>query len=64
MKLWGFFDKNDISKEERERQEIKRILEEYDIFKGVEFEVILPEKQLKTSGSSGTKKGVATLVLE
>ena len=57
----GFFDKNDISKEERERQEIKRILEKYDIFKGVEFEVILPEKQLKTSGSSGTKKGVATL---
>ena len=57
----GFFDKNDISKEERERQEIKRIFEKYDIFKGVEFEVILPEKQLKTSGSSGTKKGVATL---
>ena len=28
----GFFDKKDISKEERERQEIKRILEEYDIF--------------------------------
>ncbi len=61
MKLWGFFDKNDISKEERKRQEIERILQENDIFKGVEFEVILPEKQLKTSGSSGKKKGVATL---
>lgn len=57
----GIFDKNDAEKEEKEKQRIKKVLEKYDIFKGVECEVILPEKQLKMSGSSGAKKGVATL---
>ncbi|ALT69001.1 hypothetical protein sm9_1220 [Methanobrevibacter millerae] len=60
--IMGIFDRDDgLSEEEREQQQIKKFLEENDIFKGVECEVILPEKQLKTSGSSGTKKGVATL---
>ena len=58
----GIFDRDDgLSEEEREQQQIKKFLEENDIFKGVECEVILPEKQLKTSGSSGAKKGLATL---
>ena len=56
----GFFN-DDTDKEERKRQEREKALEKYDIFKGVECEVILPEKQLKISGSSGAKKGVATL---
>lgn len=58
--IMGFFN-DDTDKEERKRQERRRALEKYDIFKGVECEVILPEKQLKISGSSGAKKGVATL---
>ena len=57
MGLFG----SDISPEEREREMIEETLSEYNIFEGIECEVILPEKQLKTSGSSGKKKGVATL---
>ena len=57
MGLFG----SDISPEERERQRIEETLGEFNIFEGIECEVIFPEKQLKTSGSSGTKKGLATL---
>lgn len=56
----GFFDGN-MSKEEREEQYKRETLEKNDVFKGVECELILPEKQLRTQGSSGAKKGVATL---
>lgn len=61
--LWdnmGLFS-SDISLEEREQQRKEKVLEENNIFEGIECDVILPEKQLKTSGSSGTKKGIATL---
>lgn len=57
MGLFG----NDISPEEKERQRMEKTLEEFNIFEGIECEVIFPEKQLKTSGSSGAKKGLATL---
>ncbi|WP_297827739.1 SHOCT domain-containing protein [uncultured Methanobrevibacter sp.] len=56
----GFFS-SDITPEEREQQRIEKTLGEFNIFEGVECEVIFPEKQLKTTGSSGTKKGLATL---
>ena len=56
----GLFS-SDISPEERKQKEIEETLEEYNIFEGIECEIILPEKQLKTSGSSGKKKAVATL---
>ncbi len=59
---------NTKSPEEKEQERIKweqkrtdETLGEFNIFEGFECEVILPEKQLKTSGSSGTKKGLATL---
>jgi molecular chaperone DnaJ len=52
----GFFS-SDVSPEEREQQRIEEALTKYNIFEGIECEVILPEKQLKTSGSSGAKKG-------
>ena len=55
----GFFS-SDVSPEEREQQRIEEALAKYNIFEGIECEVILPEKQLKTSGSSGAKKGIAT----
>ena len=51
-----------LSKEEREQKEIEETLAEYNIFEGMKCDVVLPEKQLKTSSSSGAKKGVATLV--
>ena len=57
MGLFG----NDISPEEKESKKKKKTLEEFNIFEGIECEVIFPEKQLKTSGSSGAKKGLATL---
>ena len=50
-----------MSPEEQELKKIEDTLAEYNIFEGIECEVVLPEKQLKTSGSSGAKKGVATL---
>ena len=50
-----------LSKEEREQKELEKTLARYNIFEGIECEVVLPEKQLKTSGSSGAKKGIATL---
>ena len=56
----GFFS-SDITPEEREQQLIEETLGEFNIFEGFECEVIFPEKQLKTSGSSGAKKGIATL---
>lgn len=56
----GFFS-SDITPEEREQQRIEKTLGEFNIFEGFECEVIFPEKQLKTTGSSGTKKGLATL---
>ena len=56
----GLFS-SDISLEEREQQRKEKVLEENNIFEGIECDVVLPEKQLKTSGSSGTKKGIATL---
>lgn len=55
---------NSESPEEKEQKRIEweeKILGEYNIFEGFDCEVIFPEKQLKTSGSSGTKKGLATL---
>ena len=59
---------NSKTPEEKEQEKInseqKRIedtLAEFNIFEGFECEVIFPEKQLKTTGSSGTKKGLATL---
>lgn len=58
--IMGLFG-NDISPEEKERQRMEKTLEEFNIFEGIECEVIFPEKQLKTSGSSGAKKGLATL---
>ena len=57
MGLFG----NDLSPEEKKQKLIEETLGKYNIFEGVECEVILPEKQLKTSGSSGAKKGIATL---
>ena len=48
----GLFSRN-ISEDE--------LLEQYNIFEGIECEVILPEKQLRTSGKSGTSKALATL---
>lgn len=57
----GIFSSDESSREERKKQLRKETLEQHDIFKGVQCEVILPEKQLKTSGSSGAKKGIATL---
>ena len=56
----GFFS-SDISPDEKEQQRIEKTLGEYNIFEGFECEVVFPEKQLKTTGSSGTKKGLATL---
>lgn len=34
---------------------------EYNIFEGYECKVIFPEKQLRTTGNSGAKKGISTL---
>ena len=51
----------DEEKQEKQRQYVQETLEEYNIFEGIECDVILPEKQLKTSGKSGAKKGAATL---
>lgn len=56
----GLFS-SDTTPEEREQQRIEETLGEFNIFEGFECEVIFPEKQLKTSGSSGAKKGIATL---
>lgn len=56
----GLFS-SDITPEEREQQRIEETLAEYNIFEGFQCEVTFPEKQLKTTGSSGTKKGLATL---
>ena len=58
--IMGLFS-SDITPEEREQQRIEQTLSDYNIFEGIECEVIFPEKQLKTSGSSGKKKGLATL---
>lgn len=57
MALFG----DNLSKEEREQKRIKETIEKYNIFNGIQCEITLPEKQLKTSGSSGKKKGIATL---
>ena len=48
-------------KAEKQRKFEEETLEKYNVFEGIECEVILPEKQLKTSGKSGATKGVATL---
>ena len=48
---------------ERQSKLYEKTLSNYNIFEGVECNVILPEKQLKTSGKSGATKGVATLAL-
>lgn len=50
-----------LSKEEREQKIIDETLAKYNIFDGINCEITLPEKQLKTIGKSGAKKGVATL---
>lgn len=50
-----------LTNEERKQKEIEETLAKYNIFEGIQCEVVFPEKQLKTSGSSGTKKGLATL---
>lgn len=60
MIIIGLFS-SDITPEEREQQRIEETLAEYNIFEGFQCEVTFPEKQLKTTGSSGTKKGLATL---
>jgi len=39
---------------------LEEIIAEYNIFKGVNCTVVLPEKQLRTSGRSGTSKALAT----
>ena len=57
----GIFSSDESSRKKEKKQLRKETLEQHDIFKGVQCEVILPEKQLKTSGSSGAKKGIATL---
>ena len=56
----GFFETEEQEKERKKRLE-KQTLEENNVFEGIECEVILPEKQLKTSSKSGTTKGLATL---
>lgn len=48
MALFG----KDISEDE--------VLDKYNIFEGFNCKVVLPEKQLKTSGKSGATKGLAT----
>lgn len=50
----------DDEKEEKQRQFAERTLERYNVFEGIKCEVILPEKQLKTSSKSGATKGLAT----
>lgn len=47
---------NDEEKQEKQRQYVQKTLEKNNVFEGIECEVILPEKQLKTSGKSGAKK--------
>ena len=56
----GFFETEEQEKAKKKRLE-KQTLEENNVFEGIECEVILPEKQLKTSSKSGTTKGLATL---
>lgn len=59
MGLFGSDLSPEEKEQERKKQEQKEIddtLGEYNIFEGFECEVIFPEKQLKTTGSSGTKK--------
>ena len=57
MALFG----NDDNQEEKERQFIQETLEEHNVFEGIPCDLVLPEKQLKASGKSGAKKGLATL---
>lgn len=52
----GLFDNFRKSDEEL----IEETLAKYNIFEGVKCTVVLPEKQLRTSGSSGTSKALAT----
>ena len=47
-------------KNKRERQFYEDTLERYNVFEGIKCNVMLPEKQLKTSSKSGTTKGLAT----
>ena len=53
MRLLDNFRKSD-------EEIIEEILAKNNIFEGVECTVVLPEKQLRTSGSSGTSKALAT----
>lgn len=46
-----------------EEERIEETLSKYNIFEGIECNVILPEIQLKTSGKSGTTKALATFAL-
>lgn len=51
---------SDEEKEEKQRLFVERTLERYNVFEGIECEVILPEKQLKISGKSGSTKALST----
>ena len=46
-----------------EEERLEETLAKYNIFEGIECNVILPEIQLKTSGKSGTTKALATFAL-
>ena len=51
---------SDEEKAEKQRQFVEKTLEKFNVFEGIKCEVMLPEKQLKTSGKSGATKGLAT----
>lgn len=55
----AFFETEE-DKNKRERQFYEDTLERYNVFEGIKCNVMLPEKQLKTSSRSGTTKGLAT----
>ena len=59
--IMSFVDDFKQHNAERQSKLYEKTLSNYNIFEGVECNVILPEKQLKTSGKSGATKGAATL---
>lgn len=56
----AFFETEE-EKIEKERKKVEELLEKNNVFEGIRCDVVLPEKQLKTSSKSGTAKGLATL---
>lgn len=52
---------SDQEREERMEKLKESTLERYNVFRGIECDVVLPQKQLMISGKSGTTKGLATL---